>query len=166
MPVEGATLLAADVDAQCRDGQEYWYERTNVRKIPHSACEEGLRLDRGAQHVCPASRRHGFLWWMTVLIAPFILAGLIAVWWARRRGSARHGRIRLPEPGDFEGDDMKSNVMATVASVPWFVVGIVSSLGAWVAAKLPVGRSGSGYRSVSIDDDAAELLLDDDDDHP
>ena len=143
--VPGATPLASNTT--CSWGQDYWYERTAYRKVPMSSCEGGKRPDRGAAHACPALGSHGFFWWTSVIIAPCGLAALIAFWYARRRGSARAGRIRLPEPADFEGDDIKSNVLGIVASIPYYVVGVMQNLFSWVSDRMPFqSRRGRGYR--------------------
>jgi hypothetical protein len=39
-------------DSSCKNGEDYWYERTAYRLIPYSSCMGGIRLDRGARHVC------------------------------------------------------------------------------------------------------------------
>lgn len=108
--VEGAKPLEAD--QTCKRDQQFWYDRTNLRKIPHSKCEGGLALDRGYQHACPGRQGRGWLFWLTMTVAPFLFAALAAVWWTRRR-SGKGGRIRLPEPG--EGN---SGVVDLLLSVP------------------------------------------------
>jgi len=165
--VPGATVLASNTT--CDWGQDYWYERTAYRKVPISSCDGGNRPDRGAAHACPAIKSHGFFWWTSIVIAPCLLSGLVALWYARRKGIARTGRIRLPEPGAFEngtgGDDLKSNVLGVVASIPYYVVGVMQSSWAWVSSRLPLGRSRHhGYRSFQdgyYDDDASLLNAED-----
>jgi hypothetical protein len=130
-----------------------------MRKIPYSSCEGGLRLDRGRQHVCPAARRHGALWWATVIVTPFMFAGLIGCWWLRRRGGAG-GRIRLDAGGSHSTAD---SVLETLASVPWFIIGVTEAAFAWLRrVDIPVvsrllGRRRQGYRQLAVDDDAALL---------
>ncbi|KAI5476446.1 signal sequence binding protein [Pseudohyphozyma bogoriensis] len=160
--VDGAQPLASE--ETCSWDQPFWYERTNMRKIPHSTCEGGLTLDRGAEHACPGHSRHGWFFWATITLAPFLIAGLAAVWWTRRRSGK--GRIRLPEPGETSG----SGVVDVLVSVPWFVVGVVGAVVAYVREmEIPYvsdrlrRSSRSGYRSLRLDDDA-ELLQDYDSD--
>ncbi|KAH8982691.1 Oligoxyloglucan reducing end-specific cellobiohydrolase [Lactarius akahatsu] len=50
-------------DDSCRDGEQYWYERTAYRRIPHSTCEDGERPDRGRRHLCPGVAAHGPFFW-------------------------------------------------------------------------------------------------------
>ncbi|KAL6301716.1 hypothetical protein BKA93DRAFT_738184 [Sparassis latifolia] len=149
-------------DDSCRNGEEYWYERTPYRKIRYSSCENGLRLDRGAEHVCPGVRAHGAFFWIMVLVVPFMFAGL-AGWWYYRRS---RGAIRLP--GGDSGLRRYSNdsgVLATLASVPWFLIGVAGIAWEWVAstiesATLPM-RSRGGYRTVPVDEDAQILRFED-----
>lgn len=90
MQHSGTARLAANPYEQCSNGAGFWYERTNVRKIPYSSCEGGTRPDRGARHPCPLSTRgHGFLWWTTVILSPFALAALVGFWWMKRSVGAR-----------------------------------------------------------------------------
>lgn len=89
MLVPGAVALPDDPDAQCRDGDDYWYERTAYRKIPYSTCENGERPDRGKQHVCPGIKAHGAAFWIFVVIIPFAFTSLVGYWYYRRMGLAR-----------------------------------------------------------------------------
>lgn len=112
------------------------------------------------------SSRHGFFWWSSVLISPCLFAGLIAFWYARRRGIARSGRIRLGDPDGFNNDDVKSNVLGILASIPYFVLGIVQSGLSWIADHMPgrIGGRRGGYRNLnypSYDSDADAALLND-----
>ena len=109
--VEGAQPLESD--QTCAWDQDFWYERTSMRKVPYSKCQGGLTLDRGYAHACPGHSKHGWLFWATMTMAPFGFAAMAAVWWIRRRGGAG-GRIRLPEPG--EGGN--SGVVDLLVSVP------------------------------------------------
>lgn len=154
MLLEGASALRND--DTCQWGQEYWYERTAYRKVPHSSCEGGKTLDQGTRHVCPGARGHGFFWWAMVLTIPALLAGLFATWWTRRRA----GRIRLGEPASF---DMDGGWLETVQSVPYYIVGVASAAFAWLSeVRIPWlsdkmrSRRSNGYRAV-LDDDAALL---------
>ncbi|GAA5963481.1 hypothetical protein JCM3765_006251 [Sporobolomyces pararoseus] len=184
--VPGAKPLDSDPDSFCKnpynDGEPFWYERTPYRKIPHSQCQGGLSLDKGSRHVCPGvgrgfKNRSGFFW-TTVAILPFGIATLAAIWWNRRRNGrgirGGGGRIRLPEPG--EGN--RSGLQEFLISIPWFLIGVVGSLNAyikdleipWLSDRLRNSRRGGGggsrnyYRTVRLDDSLdAELLGDYDD---
>ncbi|CAO1625062.1 unnamed protein product [Jaminaea pallidilutea] len=164
--------LASDPTEQCSDGQDYWYERTNVRKIPYSSCEGGSRPDRGARHVCPTSiKRHGFLWWTTIILSPFALAGVVGYWWMKKGssggGRGQYGAIRLPDPGDYS----ESPAMQTLASVPWAIVGLANNAWSWIVRqadsmpflqrRMPRSRAtfagGAAYRGLAQDEDAAIL---------
>jgi hypothetical protein len=76
-------------DDSCRNGEEYWYERTAYRKIPFSTCEDGIRPDRGPAHLCPGISGHGVFFWLFVLVLPFVFTALVAYWFYRRSGLAR-----------------------------------------------------------------------------
>jgi hypothetical protein len=175
--VDGATPLESD-SSTCTSSTPFWYTRTNFRKVRHSACEGGLLLDRGTQHACEGQyRRHGVFWWIMMILLPFLIAGLAAIWWSRRRGgkSIGGGRIRLPDHnGEGENQSrarqMGGNAVEVLASVPWFVIGVMGVFVGWVReVEIPwlsdrLRRSTrGGYRSVHLDDDA-ELLRDYDDD--
>lgn len=161
--VDGAQPLESD--STCTWDQAFWYERTSMRKVPHSTCTGGISLDLGSAHACPGYSSHSWFFWATVFVAPFFIAGLAAVWWSRRRGGK--GRIRLPEPG--EGGN--SGLVDVLVSVPWFIIGVFGVVVAYVrTVEIPwlsdrlrrSSRDGSGYRTVRLDDDAA-LLRDYDD---
>ncbi|KAL4245130.1 Vacuolar protein sorting/targeting protein 10 [Abortiporus biennis] len=142
--VEGTTPLAPD--DSCRNGEEFWYERTPYRKIPYSSCEGGVRIDRGTAHRCPGFKGHGFFWWFFVLTIPTLFAFLIGYWFYRRSGMAP-GTIRLPgsdTPRYSSYND--SGVLGTLASVPWFLLGLAG-----------IG----GYRNVPVDEDAQILRFED-----
>lgn len=85
--VPGTTPLPDD--DSCRDGGDYWYERTAYRKIPYSSCEDGERPDRGARHLCPGIKAHGAFFWLFVIVVPFAFTALVAYWYYRRSGLAR-----------------------------------------------------------------------------
>jgi hypothetical protein len=148
-------------DDSCRGGAEYWYERTPYRRIPHSSCEDGERPDRGRRHLCPGVAAHGALFWLFVLLVPFAFTTLVAMWYYKRSGLAT-GTIRLPG-GDvrprFTGSD--AGFVETLASVPWFVIGIAAVAYEAVAERLrgttlPL-RTQRGYRTVPVDEDAQIL---------
>ncbi|SNX87401.1 related to VPS10 domain-containing receptor SorCS1 precursor [Melanopsichium pennsylvanicum] len=171
----GAQTLVTDEQGQCwaSDSDGYWYERTNVRKVPYSSCTGGIRPDRGTRHVCSNNLAgHGFLWWSTVILCPFGLAGLVGYWWATKqssRGDLGAGRIRLPDSSNrLYGAD--SELAQNLASVPRFVLGAASAAFARMrevaADKIPflsarMGRRSrgayGGYRNLSTDEDAAML---------
>ena len=83
--VEGATALSAmsSEEEQCDGYTSTWYERTAYRKIPHSSCQGGDRPDRGKEHSCPGliGSGHGWIFWGSVAILPFAMAGLAGYWW-------------------------------------------------------------------------------------
>ncbi|EIM80281.1 Oligoxyloglucan reducing end-specific cellobiohydrolase [Stereum hirsutum FP-91666 SS1] len=165
---DGQCVLASGTqplppDDSCRNGEDYWYDRTAYRKIPYSTCEDGLALHQGSRHVCPGIRAHGAAFWFFVLVLPFIFTASVAWWYYRKSGLAR-GMIRLP--GDtrpaFRSD---SGFMSTLASVPWFMVGLagiawerISSTAEGLATSM---RSRRGYRNIPVDEDAQILRFED-----
>jgi hypothetical protein len=88
--VETATALSIDTaEEQCDGFTSTWYERTAYRKIPYSSCEGGERPDRGKAHACPGlvgSGGGGGLFWGSIAILPFALAGLAGYWWYHKAG--------------------------------------------------------------------------------
>lgn len=178
-------LQALQNDDSCKGDDDYWYERTAYRKIPHSSCDGGVRLDRGSAHICPGFKAHGTLFWIMVFLLPFGFTSLIGYWYYRRSGLARGcdvfrlafvlcgwltivvrlGRtIRLP--GDnAHGPDGGSGVLATLASVPWFLIGVLGI--GWEHASSLLGsitagyRTRRGYRDVPVDEDAQILHFED-----
>lgn len=169
-------------DDSCReDGQEFWYERTAYRKVPISTCEGGKRLDRGLEHRCPGLKGHGFFFWLFVLIIPFLFTALVAYWYYRRSGMARGcvifsdvlrigtdddcSTIRLPGGDHSSRFSSDSGVLATVASVPWFLLGLGGMAWEWVASRFgSLGtqyRATRGYRHVPVDEDAQILRFED-----
>ncbi|GLB41498.1 putative functions as a sorting receptor in the Golgi compartment required for the intracellular sorting and delivery of soluble vacuolar proteins, like carboxypeptidase Y (CPY) and proteinase A [Lyophyllum shimeji] len=159
--VPGTTPLPSE--PSCKNGEEYWYERTAYRLIPYSSCRDGLRLDRGARHVCPGIKAHGAFFWLFVLMIPFAFTALVGYYYYRRTGRAR-GTIRLPGDGSsvFKSD---SGVLATLASVPWFLIGIAGIAWEWVASRIDGAglRSRRGYRDLRVDEDAQILRFEDED---
>lgn len=171
-------------DDSCKGDDDYWYERTAYRKIPHSSCEGGMRLDRGSPHICPGFRAHSAFFWIMVFVLPFGFTALIGYWYYRRSGMARGCDVPRPTlffgwltdflylrpfstirlPGDsaygygYGGD---SGVLATLASVPWFLLGVLGI--AWEHASSLLGsatagyRTRRGYRDVPVDEDAQIL---------
>ncbi|CAL1713879.1 unnamed protein product [Somion occarium] len=153
-------------DDSCHGDDEYWYERTAYRKIPYSTCEGGIRPDRGTAHRCPGLKGHGALFWLFVLVIPFLFAALIGYYYYRKSGLAR-GTIRLPggDTGPLYARD--SGALATLASVPWFLLGVAGIAWEWVSSRfelLATGfRSRRGYRNVPVDEDAHILRFEDED---
>lgn len=156
--------LALPNDDTCSDDNDgYWYERTAYRKIPKSACEGGRRLDRGESHVCPGFRAHGSLFWWTIFFIPFGFTALVAFWYYRR-GGYRRGAIRLPDAYTFSD----SGPLATLASIPWFIVGVAGVVWSYVESipffpRTKIFRSRRGYRHVAVDEDAQILRFEDED---
>lgn len=148
-------------DDSCKNGEDHWYERTEYRLIPYSSCVDGRRLDRGTHHLCPGFRAHGAVFWMFMIIIPFAFTALVGYYYYRRSGLAR-GTIRLP--GDrrplYRGD---SGVMDTIASVPWFVIGLAGIAWEWVLSQMDYAgfRSRQGYRDLPVDEDAQILRFED-----
>ncbi|PWZ03508.1 LOW QUALITY PROTEIN: Oligoxyloglucan reducing end-specific cellobiohydrolase [Testicularia cyperi] len=175
----GVTPLATDEVGQCwaSNSDGYWYERTNVRKIPYSSCSGGARPDRGTRHACSNNlSSHGFFWWLTVILCPFGLAGFVGYHWAKRqsRSGGITGRIRLPDSSNrLYGAN--SELAQNLASVPRFILGTLGAVIARVQEiatdKVPFLRDRAnrsrgaygGYRHLSTDEDA-EILRDYEDD--
>jgi hypothetical protein len=177
--IAGQTPLNSD-DIEykaCHGGEPVWHERTAYRRIAHSSCDGGIRLDMGKEHTCPGYGSHSaFFWWMMFLI-PFGFAGTVAWWWHKNRGFG--GAIRLPGPdaggvrlgGGRGGRGGGSGVLETIASVPWFVVGIAGVAWEWATDRVErlSGQYGGGYgrrsayRNVAVDEDAQPLRFEDED---
>jgi hypothetical protein len=147
-------------DDSCRNNEEFWYERTPYRKIPYSSCVDGDRPDRGTAHRCPGFGSKGTLFWMFMIGLPFGFTALVGYYYYRRSGLAR-GTIRLPS--DARSPYGESGIMATLASVPWFVIGISGIAYEWVASRMDtyLFRPRRGYRNVPIDEDAQILRFED-----
>ena len=163
----------------CDGSTDTWYERTAYRKIPHSTCEGGLTHDLGEAHTCPGLRAHGFWFWALMGLIAVALTALFSLWWRRSpyaRGfvfnqfaSCTHAHgylstIRLPERGDPERFD-DSGPLATLASIPWYVLGVAGTMWSKISPRLPFikkkpGRG--GYRTVAVDEDAQVLRFEDD----
>lgn len=76
-------------DEMCKDGADFWYERTPYRQIPYSSCEGGPRPDHGTAHRCPGFTSKGFWFWFLILILPFGFTGLVAYYYFRQSGMSR-----------------------------------------------------------------------------
>ncbi|WWC63338.1 uncharacterized protein I303_105938 [Kwoniella dejecticola CBS 10117] len=161
--VDGALPLPIDTEyEQCDGNTEFWYERTEYRKIPYSSCEGGERPDRGRRHECPGLILRGGLgglFWGSIAMIPFAFAGL-AGWYYWTKGS-RPGSIRLGEHRAFGDDSPAAGVLSIIASVPIFLIAVTQEGWAWICRKVPflddLFASRTPYRSVPIDDDA-EIL--------
>ncbi|KAF8579723.1 Oligoxyloglucan reducing end-specific cellobiohydrolase [Ramaria rubella] len=162
---EGVCVLGAGLDTlpsddyACRRGDDYWYDRTAYRKIPYSSCEGGSRPDHGVQHICPGPKAHGFFFWLFVLVLPFAFCALAGWWYTQKSGLSR-GTIRLPDHRKSFSD---SGPLATLASVPYFVVGLVGIAWEYVMSRAPRLQSRRGYRNVPVDEDAQVLVFEDED---
>ncbi|KAI0685232.1 Oligoxyloglucan reducing end-specific cellobiohydrolase [Cytidiella melzeri] len=151
-------------DDSCRGDDEFWYERTAYRKVPISTCEGGKRLDQGPAHRCPGLKGHGFFFWLFILAIPSGIAALVGYWFYHNSGLAR-GTIRLPGPDSNRRYRTDSGTLATLASVPWFLIGLVGIGWEWVSSRFDSAstrfRSRSGYRHVPADEDAQILRFED-----
>jgi len=154
----GLTPLPND-ELDCRKGKDQWYERTAYRKIPYSTCEGGPRPDHGAEHTCPGPKAKGAFFWFVVIVIPFAFCGLAGWWFTKKSGLAR-GTIRLPDRRSAFHVD--SGPLATLASVPFFLLGLVGIAWEYVASRVPTIRSQRGYRTVPVDEDAQVLQFEDD----
>ncbi|KAI0262354.1 Oligoxyloglucan reducing end-specific cellobiohydrolase [Gloeopeniophorella convolvens] len=156
--VEGTQPLPND--DSCRAGAQYWYERTPYRRIPHSSCEDGERPDQGPRHLCPGIAAHGPFFWLFVLIIPFAFTALVAMWYYKRSGLAT-GTIRLPGDGRPKFGASDAGVVDTLASVPWFVIGVAGvayeAVAGWLRSAALGMRTRRGYRNVPVDEDAQIL---------
>lgn len=87
-PTASALSPLSTEEEQCPTSTDgFWYERTNVRRIPFSSCIGGSRPDRGKQHTCPGTyqgdKKSSLFWW-TVVLTPFAFAGLGGLWWVKK----------------------------------------------------------------------------------
>ncbi|KAJ8497098.1 hypothetical protein ONZ45_g12200 [Pleurotus djamor] len=166
VPVPGTEPLPADEYEQCKDGASSWFERTPYRKIPYSTCEGGNRIDRGKEHPCLGLGGHSWLFWIFMFCLPFGITALVAYWFYRTSGLAR-GTIRLPGDGAGLSRSQGSGVLDTLASVPWFLIGIAGIAWEWVSSRIGASsvnfNNRRGYRNVPIDEDAQILRFEDED---
>lgn len=118
-----------------------------------------------------------------MILIPVSFAGLVGFWYYRKggyhRGCVSHftgtvpladhrsicRAIRLPggETGPrYSGD---SSVLDTIASVPWFLLGVAGIAYEWVAEKVGSTvvqlRGRGGYRHLPVDEDAQILRFED-----
>ncbi|KAF9224207.1 Oligoxyloglucan reducing end-specific cellobiohydrolase [Gyrodon lividus] len=151
-------------DDSCRGDDDYWYDRTAYRKVRYSSCEGGDRPDHGTRHLCPGIKGHSALFWVMVLLFPFAMTALVARWWYKKSGLTR-GTIRLPG-GEYAGYGRSgSGALDTLASVPWFLMGLAGIAYEYVASSVESAtmgyRSRRGYRDVPVDEDAQILRFED-----
>ncbi|KAG1874332.1 hypothetical protein F4604DRAFT_2009684 [Suillus subluteus] len=138
-------------DDSCRDREDYWYERTTYRKVPYSTCEGGDRIDRGTRHLCPDIQvpdhipGHGAMFWTMVIVFPIAITALFVAWW---------WAIGLPEDDD---DSPRSGpgMLATLASVPWFLLGLLGNAFKYMSKGYRTRRNNG---AVSLDEDKQVLL--------
>ncbi|KAJ7065213.1 vacuolar protein sorting/targeting protein 10 [Mycena amicta] len=149
-------------DDSCRNGEDYWYERTEYRKISYSTCEGGDRPDQGMRHQCPGFKGHSGFFWFMVLVLPLAFVALVGYWYYQNSGLAR-GTIRLP--GDGSGFSRSSGgVLDTLASVPWFLIGVAGIAWEWATSRFQTRfPNRRGYRNLPIDEDAQILRFEDED---
>ncbi|KAJ6485837.1 Oligoxyloglucan reducing end-specific cellobiohydrolase [Mycena sanguinolenta] len=156
-------------DNSCRNGEDYWYERTAYRKISYSSCEDGERPDQGQRHQCPGFAGHSGFFWFLVIMFPIVFVALVAWWYYNRSGLAR-GTIRLPGDGPAWGNRHSGSALDTLASIPWFLIGITGIAWEWTASRFRTTfPSRRGYRrsltrpfrNIPIDEDAQILRFED-----
>jgi len=163
--VEGADPLTPDTSETCiiHPESDNWYERTAYRKIPYSSCEGGMRPDRGTPHGCGGIRGHSVLFWLSILMLPFGFTALVAYYYYKK--GYRRGAIRLPDGSsrDVDNNFQKGDALDTIASIPWFLLGVATT--AWSqVSNMPLWdrfRIQSGYRHVPVDEDARVLRFED-----
>ncbi|KAG2364310.1 vacuolar protein sorting/targeting protein 10 [Suillus spraguei] len=150
-------------DDSCRNGEDYWYDRTAYQKVLVSTCEGGDRIDQGTRHLCPGINGHSAIFWMMVILFPFAITALVTWWWYSKSGMARGQDDPFTRSEYSHGSG--SGVMATLASVPWFLLGLSGIAFEYVASSLEsvsMGyRTRRGYRDVPVDEDAQVLRFED-----
>ena len=82
--------------------------------------------------------RHEYLWQILILAA--------------------FSTIRLP---DHRTSFPDSGPLATLASVPYFILGLVGIAWEYVSSRMPQFQSRRGYRTVPVDEDAQVLRFED-----
>ncbi|KAG2031911.1 vacuolar protein sorting/targeting protein 10 [Suillus americanus] len=149
-------------DDSCRNGQDYWYERTAYRKVQYSTCEGGDRIDRGMQHLCPDIQvpdhipGHDAIFWTMVIVFPIAITALIVAWWWYNKRKMARGRVAISLPED-DDDSPRSGpgVLATLASMPWFLLGFLANAIKYVSKGHRARRKNG---AVSLDEDTQILL--------
>ncbi|KAG2146361.1 hypothetical protein DEU56DRAFT_971534 [Suillus clintonianus] len=95
---------------------------------------------------------HSVMFWMMVILFPFVITALAVAWWYNKSKMAR-GSISLPEDDDLPGSG--SGVFATLTSVPLVMLGFLG-----IAFKYAMGyRARRKDRGVSSDEDSQVLHL-------
>lgn len=120
------------------------------------------------------------LFWGSVAILPFALAGLAGYWWYHNAGRPGYVHVRtnfdvyqtdksaiqLGEHRAFSGDGGAASALSILASIPVFVVAATQEGWSWVTRKVPflddLFTRRSPYRQVPIDDDGKFLPSQDD----
>lgn len=174
VPYANTARLPADVDAQCaRDAPDYdgyWYEATNVRKVPLSRCRGGARPDRGAQHRCPHTPiRHGAGWWIGIVLLAGVLGTACAYWYTRGGDVPTLGALRLDENAAYrdarEQLGLLRHFVLGLASLAWTRIleatEWIPAVRSWRSQRAE--RPFSSYHMLSTDEDA-EMLHDYDSD--
>jgi hypothetical protein len=172
--IEGLKPLASNDEVCYTDPDAtQWFERTAYRKIAHSSCEGGPRPDRGTAHACPGLTGHSSFFWLFMTLIPIGFAVVVGNWWYRKHGPGA-GAIRLPgaetgpsssRPHYYGGSS--GGALETLASVPWFILGVTAVAVEWVADKVRNAgasvRGQRGYRNIPVDEDARVLRFEDED---
>jgi hypothetical protein len=93
-------------------------------------------------------------------MVPFAFTVLVATWYYKRSGLAT-GTIRLPGDGRPRFSTSDAGVVATLASVPWYLIGVANVAFEVVAERVRDAtfalRPRRGYRDVPVDEDAQIL---------
>ena len=155
----GAVPLNTSAAEQCwtDESDGFWYDRTNVRKIPYSSCTGGQRPDRGKRHRCPARPASGsgvFLWIM-VLLVPVAAAFMFARWYIEHSGA---GFERLSRREALEDIYEHAGLAARFAggAVSAFVARVREAFGRTSVMRRPE-RPFSSYHMLAADEDAEML---------
>jgi hypothetical protein len=151
-------------DDSCRNGEDYWYERTAYRKVLYSTCEGGNRIDRGTQHLCHDIQVpdhisvHDAMFWIMVILFPFAITALVvaAAWRWYNKSRMAKGAIRLPE--DDDSPESGPSMLTVLASAPWYLLGFLGIAFKYVS-KGYYARRKKG--AVSLDEDAEILHIGD-----
>ena len=71
--------------------------------------------------------------------------------------------IRLPGDANRASYGRDTGIVATLASVPWFIIGVAGIAYEWVASRVDTHLFASrrGYRNLPIDEDAQVLRFED-----
>ncbi|RIA92294.1 hypothetical protein C1645_765456 [Glomus cerebriforme] len=140
----GAEPLHRSIAEQCANGDPYWYELSGYRKLKASTCKDGPLIYTGERHKCPG---HSVLFWIIIVLLPFVIVGILTICFIKRRYSGGH--IRL-------GSSIEPNAIVDLLyqiRMPRFVSRL------WSKIPLP-GRRRYHYSPVATDD-GHEVLMDD-----